>query len=262
MAKKPQADSVKPSAPKPGAQKPSAPKPAAAETPRKTDPRRAVVDALMRLAAEQPYSAISLADIAREAGVSLADMRDWFPSKGAMLGGLMRIVDRQVLEGTTGDMDAESAHDRVLDVLMRRFDALEPYRDAMRSIHRSVRSDPALALALNQAAVNSWRYMLEAAGIDTQGSLGALKTQGAVLVFSRVFPVWLDDDPDLSRTMAAADRELKRGEKIVGAADALHRLAAPFRGFARAVCQRRAERRDARRDEGAGGERGRDVEYV
>lgn len=244
------------------ARKPTPPKAAAAEAPKKGDPRRAVVDALMRLAAEQPYGSIALSDIAREAGVSLADMRDLFPSKGAMLAGLMRMIDRDVLEGTTGDMEAESAHDRVLDVLMRRFDALEPYREAMRSVHRSVRGDPAFALALNQAAVNSWRYMLAAAGIDTQGSLGALKTQGAVLVFSRVFPVWLDDEADLSRTLAAADRELKRGEKIVGAADALHRLAAPFRGFARAVCERRAERRQTRRDERAADERGRDVEYV
>lgn len=247
---------------KPTQPKATQPKAAAAEAPKKADPRRAVVEALMRLAAEQPYGSITLADIAREADVSLADMRDWFPSKGAMLAGLMRIIDREVLEGTTGDMAAESSHDRVLDVLMRRFDALEPYREAMRSIHRSVRTDPAFALALNQAAVNSWRYMLEAAGIETQGSLGALKTQGAVLVFSRVFPVWLDDEPDLSRTLAAADRELKRGERIVGAADALHRLAAPFRGFARAVCARRKERRQAYRDDARHDERGRDVEYV
>ena len=257
MARKPAAS--KPAEPKSAAAK--AEKPAAAapkqSEPKKTDPRRAAVEALMRLAADQPYASISLTEIAREAEVSLADLRDYFPSKGAMLAGLMRIVDREVLESSTADMVDETAHDRVLDMMMRRFDALAPYREGMRSVHRSVRTDPGLALALNQAAVNSWRYMLEAAGIDTQGSLGAIRTQGAVLVFSRVFPVWLDDEADLSRTMAALDRELKRGEQVLGAADALHRLTAPFRGFARAVCERRGLRRRDRRDEQPG-----DVEYV
>jgi AcrR family transcriptional regulator len=229
-----------------------APRKAAASIPEKPmDPRRKVVGALFRLAADAPYGSIGLAEIAREAGLSLADLRDLFPSKGAILGGLMRLVDREVLEGTAGDMDGEGTHDRVLDIMLRRFDALAPYKDGLRSVHRSVRADPVLALTLNQAAANSWRYMLEAAGVETQGPLGALRTQGAILVFAKAFPVWLDDEPDLARTMATLDRELKRGEGVLQWAGAVHRLTAPFRGFARAVCERRQDRR---RDRDAGEE--------
>lgn len=206
------------------------------------DMRRVVFEALMALCAAQPYETISLADVAREAGISLADLRDLFPSKGAILGALARIADREVLDGTKDDMAGEPAHDRVLDVMLRRFDALAPWREGLRAVYRAARRDPAMALALNQSALNSWRYMLEAAGVDTGGTLGALKVQGAVLVFSRAFDTWLDDEPDLARTMAVLDRELKRGEQVMGAADALHRLTAPFRGFARAACERRRER--------------------
>lgn len=250
MAKKPaKSKPVSGSSVEPTAQKAEA-------TASRMDPRRAAIDALLRLAAKMPYGQIGLADIAREAGISLADLRDSFPSKGAILGGLMRVTDRAVLDGTTDDMADESTHDRVLDVMMRRFDALAPYRDGLRSIYRSVRLDIALALALNQAALNSWRYMLEAAGVETQGPLGALRAQGAVLVFSRVFPVWLEDDDDLARTMAALDRELKRGESVMQFAGAVHKLTAPFRGFGRAVCERRrAERRGPQDREG-------DVQYV
>lgn len=49
-------------------------------------PREAIVEALMRLAAEQPWNDIEIADIAREAGVTLAEFRDAYPSKGAVLG--------------------------------------------------------------------------------------------------------------------------------------------------------------------------------
>lgn len=216
-----------------------------------TDPRRTVVEALMRLAADRPYDEISLGTIATEAGISLADLRDLFPSKGAILGGLMRMVDRQVLDGTGTDMTGESAHDRVLDVMMRRFDALMPYQAGLKSVNRAIRRDPALALALNQAALNSWRFMLEAAAIDTEGPLGFLRTQGAVLVFARAFDAFVDDDADLARTMAVLDRELKKGARVLDAASALHRLTAPLRSAARAACARRPSRQ-ARTEETAG----------
>ncbi|HRK24712.1 MAG TPA: TetR/AcrR family transcriptional regulator [Beijerinckiaceae bacterium] len=209
---------------------------------RPADPRRIVVETMMTLAASQPYRSITLGEIAGEAGISLADLRDLFPSKGAILGGLMRMVDREVLGGTAADMADETAHDRVLDVMLRRFDALAPYRDGLRSVWKDLSTSPADLIAFNQAAVNSWRYMLESAAIDTNGHLGALRTQGAVLVFARAFATWLDDEPDMARTMAVLDRELKRGASVLGAADALHRLSAPFRGLMRAACDGRRAR--------------------
>ncbi len=120
-----------------------------AEAP-KGDPRARVVDALMALAARQPWDMITLSAIAEEAGISLADLRDLYPSKGAILGSFVRRIDRIVLEGTGEDMQDQPARDRVLDVMMRRFDALLPYRDALRSISRGFERDPLGMLALNQ----------------------------------------------------------------------------------------------------------------
>ena len=51
----------------------------------------------MKLAAERRFEDISIRDIAAEAGVSLADFRDAFPSKGAALAGFSRKIDREVL---------------------------------------------------------------------------------------------------------------------------------------------------------------------
>ena len=222
-------------------------------TAKPADPRKTVVEALMALAASRPYDSISLADICIEANIPLVDLRDLFPSKGAILGGFLRMTDREVLTGTGTDMTGETTHDRVLDVMMRRFDSLGPYREGLRSVRDGLRRDPISALAFNQAALNSWRYMLEAAGVTTEGALGALKLQGAVLVFARAFDVWLDDDADMARTMAALDRELQRGERVLGQAEALHRFTAPFRGFARAACNRRASKKRDETSEASAG---------
>jgi AcrR family transcriptional regulator len=64
-----------------------------------TDKRKAIVEALMDLAAKRSWHEIEINDVAKAANVSLAEFRDLFPSKGAVLGALSRMIDRQVLEG-------------------------------------------------------------------------------------------------------------------------------------------------------------------
>ena len=82
------------------------------------DARSAIVEAMMKLAAERRFEDISIRDIAAEAGVSLADFRDAFPSKGAALGGFSRKIDRAVLSVPLGELASSSARDRLFDVLI------------------------------------------------------------------------------------------------------------------------------------------------
>ncbi len=219
------------------------------------DKRKAIVDALMNLAARRPWQEIEITDIAKAADVSLAEFRDLFPSKGAVLGALSRQIDRQVLEGTSDDLAGEPARERIFDVLMRRFDALQPYKPALRRIAQELRYDPVSLAALNKVSLNSQRFMLAAAGIDTEGPLGTLKLQGAVLVYANTMRTWLDDDdPAQAKTMARLDRELRRGERVVEGAEDLRRLSAPLRAVGRALMQGRgsSRRETPRADEGSG----------
>ena len=212
-------------------------------------PKQAVVEALMRLATDQPWVDIELTDIAREAGVSLSELRDLYPSKGAILDGFTRHIDRQVIEGTNDDLVGEPARERVFDVTMRRFDAMRPYRDALRRISAALRTDLGSMAALNRSALNSQRYMLAAAGVPTEGPLNFIKLQGMVLAVARVMDVWFDDeDPAMARTMAALDRELQRGERVLERAEDARRLTAPLRAIGRAIMEGPARRRQARAD--------------
>ena len=208
--------------------------------------RDAIIDALMRLAAERSWDDIEVGDIAREAGVSLSVFRDLFPSKGAVLGAFSRRIDKIVIEGTTDDLAEEPARERVFDVVMRRIDTLTPYKRALRRIFSALRQDPLAAAALNRAALNSQRFMLAAAGISTEGPLGFVKLQGSVIVLSNTLETWFeDDDPALSRTMARLDRELRRGERVLERAQDIRPFTLPFRALGQALLDRR--RRRARR---------------
>ena len=204
------------------------------------DRRAAIVDALLTLAAEQRFEDITISAVCAAANVSLADFRDAFPSKGAVLAGFSRRLDRAVLErGSEHNLD-EGAKERLFDVLMRRLDAMAPYRDGLRGVFGWLRRDPTSLLEMNRLTVNSLRFMLEAAEIDSDGPAGALKLQGLALAWGRVFTIWLEDaPPDFAKSMAALDRELTRGERMVAGLDRLDRFTAPLRSLV--MRRRRAE---------------------
>jgi AcrR family transcriptional regulator len=193
-----------------------------APPPRGTSDRDKAVDALMALLAEHSFEQIGLAEIAGRAGLKLTQLRAEFGSTLAILAAHIKDIDRAVLAGGDAEMAEELARERLFDVLMRRLEALGPYKDGVRSIMCSARRNPGLAFALNAMAVRSQRWMLEAAGIGASGPKGALRAQGAALMFARVLTVWIDDDePGLDRTMAALDRGLASAERWAGFVDDL-----------------------------------------
>jgi AcrR family transcriptional regulator len=211
-----------------------------APPPRGTTDRHKAVDALMALLAEQSFEQIGLAEVAGRAGLKLSALRTEFGSTLAILGAHIKDIDRAVLAGGGADMAEEPARERLFDVLMRRLEALAPYKQAVRSLMRSVRRNPGLALALNAMAVRSQAWMLEAAGIGASGPKGALRAQGAALMFARVLSVWFDDEPGLDRTMAALGRGLASAERWAGFLDDLCALP---------KCIGRGSRRRRARDE-------------
>ena len=208
--------------------------------PRGSSDRDKAIDALMALLAEQRFEDIGLAEVAGRAGLKLSQLRAEFGSTLAIFAAHIKDIDRAVLAGGE-DMTDESPRERLFDVLMRRLEAMAPYKEAVRSMLHSARRHPGLAFALNCMAVRSQTWMLEAAGIGAAGKKGALRAQGAALTFARVLNVWLDeDDPALDRTMAALDRGLASAERWAGLLDDL--LCIP-------KCILRGPRRRRHRDE-------------
>jgi AcrR family transcriptional regulator len=189
--------------------------------------RDKIVAAFLGLLADKPIEQIGFAEIAEASGTSLAQLRSEFSSTLAILAAHMKSVDRAVLSGDFGDVEEEPARERLFDVLMRRIEILAPHREAVRSLMRSARRNPPLALALNSLAVRSQQWMLTAAGIGASGPRGIIRAQGLAALFGGVLRTWIhDDDPGFARTMAALDRALARGQRFVGLIEDLCRIPA------------------------------------
>jgi AcrR family transcriptional regulator len=197
---------------------------ASPQTPVATTPREKIVAAFMDLLAEKRFETIDLAEIADAASVSLADLREEFDGKLSILSAHLKQIDRIVLAGGSDEMAEESPRDRLFDVLMRRIDAMAPYRAAIGSLMRSATRNPGLALALNGLAVRTQQWMLAAAGISAAGPIGMLRAQGLALMFAGVVRTFIDDDEDNARTMAALDRALESGQRWSGILDDMCRL--------------------------------------
>ena len=191
------------------------------------DPRAAILEATMRLAAQRPFGEITLREIAAEAGLSLLQFRDAFPSKGAVLGALSRKFDRETL-GVTYDFRADDGpQERLFAVLSRRLDAMAPYKAGLKSVRYWLRADWAAALEVNKLALNAMRFCCEAADVPLGGFEG-VKLQGLALAWTRVVDVWLtDDEPDSTRALAALSAELSRGGRAVSGIDAVQKAVAP-----------------------------------
>jgi AcrR family transcriptional regulator len=196
-----------------------APKPAA---PAAGTDREKIVSAFLALLSEKPIEQIGLAEIASEAGVTLAQLRGEFGSGLAIYAAHIKAIDRAVLAEDLSDMAEEPPRERLFDVLMRRLETMAPHREAVRSVLRSAMRNPPLAIALNGIAVRSQQWMLTAAGINASGPRGIMRAQGLAMLFGSVLRPWTqDDEPGLARTMAALDRALARGQRFAGLLDDL-----------------------------------------
>ena len=212
-------------------------------------PRGRIIATALKLAAERPWAGITLLDVAQEAGLTLAELRREFSTKGEILAAFTRAVDDELLRAAPANTAALGSRDALFDIVMSRFDALAPYKPALRSIAKSPMFEP--AVLRNAIAAQHW--MLEAAGVGSDGVVGGLRVAGLASVYASVFRTWLaDDDPGLARTMAALDRRLRSGERALARFDG---MCAVFRHISGAFKNRSKPMAEAGREPGpsAGG---------
>lgn len=178
-------------------------------------PSDRIVSAALRLAEARGWRDLTLSEISAEAGVPLSDLRRTFKTKADILRDFTRAVDDEVMR-RLAISSTDGPRDRLFDVVITRFEVLTPYKAALRRIHEDLRLRPGAAAMQLGAAARSQYWMLQAAGINPEGSLGLLRVKGLLAVYADVFSIWLeDDDPGMARTMAALDRRLRRGEDVV-----------------------------------------------
>ncbi|MCP1215354.1 TetR family transcriptional regulator [Acetobacter orientalis] len=172
----------------------------------------ALLTAAMAQAEERGWSSVSLLDAARAAGLSFSETRTRFPLRASLLLRLGRIADDSALADDTA---SGNARERLFDLLMRRLDVFQLYRNGIKSVLRGLPFDPPLALLLGGATVESMRWMADAAGITVTGVMGFVRVNMVVGIWTHTLRAWeKDESEDMGSTMAALDQALDKAARF------------------------------------------------
>ncbi|MEO1324086.1 MAG: hypothetical protein AAFV59_13875 [Pseudomonadota bacterium] len=172
------------------------------------------VEAALKLAETEKWGDLTLAAIASEAGLSLADFHT-HADKDALSAAVERRFDAAMSEGS---IDAEeTARTRLFDVIMMRFEAMEEVRDgAMSYLRWRDRSIDGLKLRVKGRA-DAAKWALTCAGLDGKSQIPrGVQLTALAWVIAQAERAWREEtSADLSRTMAALDAELIKLEERV-----------------------------------------------
>ncbi|MBV1824268.1 TetR family transcriptional regulator [Komagataeibacter oboediens] len=180
-------------------------------------------------AASHGWRRMTVVDAARDAGLSLETARRRAPCKAMILLTLGRLADEAAL---VEDESEGSVREKLFDMLMRRLDVFQQYREGVRSVLRAVPMDPPLAILLGGATLESMKWIANAAGLETNGLVGGLRLQALLGVWTMTLRAWdKDDSQDMGTTMAALDQALDRAARVIGLAPAAPQASASGGGY-------------------------------
>jgi hypothetical protein len=140
---------------------------------------------------------------------------------GASLGEAVDCVE-EAFDRAIGDnleaLDAgHSVRDRLFELIMRRFEAMEPHRAAVIAMEAGADRDPTLMAAAHQRHVRCARWVLALSGLEADGMTGQARAQGLGVIIGQARMAWRGDDAgDFAKTMASLDKNLRRAEEMFG----------------------------------------------
>lgn len=171
----------------------------------KTELKAKAVEAALALAATKPWGKVSLAEIARSADLPLADFYGTLDKEG-VLSAIDEMLDMAcAAEPVSSD---DMLRERIFDVAMLRFEAMEDHRTALLSIRHSWKLKPLARLKAAKRRTKTARWVLTCAEADFAG-VGPRSLLLSGILF-RAENAWeKEDSPDFTRTMAQLDRDLR-----------------------------------------------------
>jgi AcrR family transcriptional regulator len=190
-------------------------RPATGEDDAMADHKTQLADAALRLLAKARWSDLTLMEVARAAKVPAASLQSAVPGKPALLGAILTRIGNLTAEHYRRDAGSEDARDRLLDVALTWFETLNTRKPAVRSLYDGLKRDPLALLAARDEIIAAASWLLTLAEADTGPALPA-RALAFAATLARAIPLWLEDDKQMTRTMAQLDADLRRGMRLFG----------------------------------------------
>ena len=177
--------------------------------------RRDLARAALLLASASPWREVTLVQLAGAASRPVSDF--YAASLGEAVDCVEEAFDRAIGEDLDKLDPGQSVRDRLFDLIMRRFEAMEPHRAAVIAMEAGQDRDPVLMGAAHQRHVRCARWVLALSGLEADGMTGNARAQGLGVIIGQARAAWRGDDAgDFAKTMASLDKNLRRAEEMFG----------------------------------------------
>jgi AcrR family transcriptional regulator len=182
-------------------------KPVKKAAPKRDDLRPAIVQAAMTVAGRDGWSAVTLENIAREAGVKSADIDALYADIWDILTEAIDGIEDRT-EAEVKDYLGDSWRDNLLEILMARFDFAQDFRPALTALPAFAARHPRHSRHFVPRLYDTMELMLYLARLPEE-RISPIAVGAFAMIYLSLVERWSKDEtPDLSPTMAAIDKRL------------------------------------------------------
>ena len=174
-----------------------------------------IFTATLKLATLKPWPSLTLKDIAKTAQIPLGKITAYFSSTNEILSAIIGDIDNKVEKQIGRSNQSDTPHDRLFEIIMCRFDILQPHKAAILRIIESAKLNPSLARTLLDAQWQTMGRMLSIAGLVDDENDQLLVKAGLLSIYGLTLCKWKQDTSrDMAQTMAALDRYIGYADKL------------------------------------------------
>ncbi|MGN6515646.1 MAG: hypothetical protein ACTHLR_07365 [Rhizomicrobium sp.] len=171
-----------------------------------------LADAALKLLAKKSWRDLTLAEVAKTAKVPLASLQDLRGGKSMLVGLILTRAGAETAKRYKPESD--SARERLFDVALAWFEVNAKRKPAIRSLYQGLKFDPVTLIEQRGAFASAAQWLMTLAKADT-GPAMQLRALALAAIIARAIPVWLEDDSELTATMARLDQDLSRAGSFV-----------------------------------------------
>lgn len=182
---------------------------------RQTNSTTATITALLNLAGKSGWAAVTPTKLAIAAKITEQAAATFLTTPTQTMRAIADFVTAAAAQNYRHDKRG-STREALFEILMLRFDVLQRHRAGFLALQQAARRDPRLTAALAQAIYPQCDAILRLAQITAEPPINLLQQAGLGAIYGAALCVWKrDDSPDLAKTMAALDRQLRRTEQLM-----------------------------------------------
>ena len=165
---------------------------------------------------KEGWKEFSLNKLAHVTKKKIDEIKKLFPIESKILEDFTEMIDEQVIKDIDHEELAQnSVKDNLFELIMTRFEKLNPYKGAMKIIFKELQRQPIILKKLTKKICDSMDLFLELSNAKNNYFLDIVKLNVILIIYGYTFKVWLNDDSkDMGKTMVETDKWLSKAENF------------------------------------------------